>query len=789
MLLAFLLLAGGKALGQTFTEGFESDISSRWTITHNDTDYNRWIWARTTSKKHAGSYCLGAPNAFGPTFKITDAKIQMDFSSFSNIKLSFYYINPSMSSYPYTYFDKLSVVAVSANESETVVWSSSSYKNSWAQVSNINIPAGTKYIVFRAKNDQGGGIYIDDITITYSCSTPTLSLSSLANQTVCLGNSVTLNPAPSSNGTVSYRWNNGSTSSTLLASSAGAYSVTVTSTIGTCSTSRSSSATITVNTPNIENVSSYDYIWKGNTANWNTASNWYVYSNGYSVASSVPTIDKNIYIGSSQCVGSSWPTANSTANAKDITIASGATLTIPASKTLNIAGNITNNGTLTANNSSTIVFKGNNDQILSGTMIFGNVTFNQAGVHKIIASSGITVNNIANFTKGIVVGDMTFYAGATASNVTDSASFVDGKVTKRTGASVETDFIFPTGSATDGQPKVLGSVLVASLSANSETSIVFNQKSNGGGFSDSEMPQFWKPNNCDDNNPLFNHISNFEFWKVNTTSNLTATLKVSADNQNAHFNTAATTSNNDDIYGAIWQGGCWKNVGGSAVISGDRKTITITNVTIPRVSSRAGETEPSWLTMGSKEHETWLPIELTSFTATCNGRSSLIEWTTATEKNNDFFVLERSNDAINFKEIARIAGAGNSIEPISYAYTDYGVRNGDNYYRLIQFDYDGTSTASEIIVANCLGTDGEPEVLAYPNPFGDDITLRFENFGNIQATVEVYDMLGRMVHTQKVNCSQNDYEVVLRLAGLSDGTYNVKISAKEFVLNKKVVKQ
>ncbi|MBQ2574694.1 MAG: T9SS type A sorting domain-containing protein, partial [Bacteroidales bacterium] len=133
-------------------------------------------------------------------------------------------------------------------------------------------------------------------------------------------------------------------------------------------------------------------------------------------------------------------------------------------------------------------------------------------------------------------------------------------------------------------------------------------------------------------------------------------------------------------------------------------------------------------------------------------------------------------------------GADNSIEPISYAYTDYGVRNGDNYYRLVQVDYDGTSTASEIIVANCLGTDGEPEVLAYPNPFGDDLTLRFENFGNIQATVEVYDMLGRMVHTQKVNCSQNDYEVVLRLAGLSDGTYNVRISAKEFVLNRQVIK-
>ena len=205
------------------------------------------------------------------------------------------------------------------------------------------------------------------------------------------------------------------------------------------------------------------------------------------------------------------------------------------------------------------------------------------------------------------------------------------------------------------------------------------------------------------------------------------------------------------------------------------------------------DTEASgWNNLGMPEFydDTYiLPIELISFTANCNGKSSLIEWTTATEKNNDFFVLERSTDAINFNEIARIAGAGNSIEPLNYAYTDYCARSGDNYYRFVQVDYDGTSTASEIIVANCPAEAlGEPDVLAFPNPFDDNLTLHFENFGNIQATVEVYDMLGRMVHTQKINCSQNDYEVVLRLAGLADGTYNVRIRTKEFVINRQVIK-
>ena len=108
----------------------------------------------------------------------------------------------------------------------------------------------------------------------------------------------------------------------------------------------------------------------------------------------------------------------------------------------------------------------------------------------------------------------------------------------------------------------------------------------------------------------------------------------------------------------------------------------------------------------------------------------------------------------------------------------------------MQVDYDGTSTVSEMIVAECSNAaDGDIDVKAYPNPFAGDLTLRFENFGGRMALVEVYDMLGRMLVSRKVLCSQNDYELVMPLEGLPDGAYNVRVSAEDVVINRQVVKE
>lgn len=91
-----------------------------------------------------------------------------------------------------------------------------------------------------------------------------------------------------------------------------------------------------------------------------------------------------------------------------------------------------------------------------------------------------------------------------------------------------------------------------------------------------------------------------------------------------------------------------------------------------------------------------LPIELTEFT--CHSTDKFIElnWITQTETNNDYFVVEKSSNGINWQKIGTITGAGTSTTPISYVLRDHYPPNGINYYRLKQVDYNSDYTYSEI---------------------------------------------------------------------------------------------
>lgn len=418
-----------------------------------------------------------------------------------------------------------------------------------------------------------------------------------------------------------------------------------------------------------------------------------------------------------------------------------------------------------------LAFKGERVQSSTATAIT-DITMNKSA-NDLSLSGMLTVNGNGKFVMGDIVGDVTFTADATTEGAS-AASYVDGTVTKKANASA---FSFPTGS--NG---VLGKLDVSGLGA--DTDLKFNHDPDG--FSTSEMPVWWNQNNmCPANgtNAKFDHVSNMYFWNLGSSSPMEdAIFTVTAD-EDIHFNDATVEREESDIAMAIYDG-CWKNLGGTTTTNATSYSyISVSDVDLPATRA-AGD---KIVTLGSIDHNTLLPIELVSFAAECKDGDTKIMWTTASEHSNDYFVLERSYDAINFAEVARVAGVGNSISQTSYSHTVYG--GGSAYYRLVQVDYDGTSTVSEIIVAECSSEyDGDLDVKAYPNPFAGDLTLRFENFGGRIALVEVYDMLGRMLVSRKVVCSQNDYEFVLPLGGLPDGAYNVRVSAEDVVINRQVVK-
>ena len=498
-------------------------------------------------------------------------------------------------------------------------------------------------------------------------------------------------------------------------------------------------------------------------------------------------------------------------------IASGASVAFDNKDTLSIAGNLVLEGSLdfpesdttpalrlggnlvidggSLDEGGTLVFAGSGTQNVSNgaspLTLNNNVRLNmhrsRAGVPHTIFPDGTIFSKTTIFEYGIMDGDVTFNATGRTIVCGDYESYASGRITK---IGAGNNFTFPTGD-----DNVLGSITAKINSGNTvHAKFHHNSADNGDGthgFGLDVIPRWWNvADMCSDDPEPFNHVSNFEYWDISSPVELSnVILMANSATAAEHFHNPSEYTESD-IQVAAFNNGCWGNFGGTAEISGsDHNVITITGAKIPKDPHRV--VADFLITLGSKSHETLLPIELTSFTATCDGRSTLIEWTTATERNNDYFSLERSDDAINFTEVARVAGAGNSIEPIDYAYNDYGIHGGDNYYRLVQVDYDGTRTVSEVIVANCIEpeSDGEPEVLAYPNPFSSELTVVLDNFGNRAATIEVYDMLGKLIYTNKVAAPQNSYETILNLSNLPPAAYTVRVSTNDFVINRNVVKQ
>jgi hypothetical protein len=110
---------------------------------------------------------------------------------------------------------------------------------------------------------------------------------------------------------------------------------------------------------------------------------------------------------------------------------------------------------------------------------------------------------------------------------------------------------------------------------------------------------------------------------------------------------------------------------------------------------------------------TILPVELVKYSAKAIVDRVQIEWTTATETNNNYFVIEKSKNNFEWTDLIKVIGAGNSNRIIDYSAIDDHPFPGISYYRLKQVDYDGRFTYSKTESVN-LKTEFATKI--YPNP-------------------------------------------------------------------------
>ncbi|QMU27842.1 T9SS type A sorting domain-containing protein [Adhaeribacter radiodurans] len=182
-----------------------------------------------------------------------------------------------------------------------------------------------------------------------------------------------------------------------------------------------------------------------------------------------------------------------------------------------------------------------------------------------------------------------------------------------------------------------------------------------------------------------------------------------------------------------------------------------------------------------------LPVALTRFEGKMQTEGVLLTWSTASEKNNAHFLVERSTDGINFTAISQVAGAGTTNLQSDYSLLDAKVSLATTYYyRLKQVDFNGKYEYSEIIAVQSKTVRIPVEVNIYPNPTSDVVKLDFSRIDNGKKIVEVFTIEGKLV---AVHQNETDSTISIDLAKLPTGTYLLKISSPQFETVKRVVKQ
>ncbi len=193
-----------------------------------------------------------------------------------------------------------------------------------------------------------------------------------------------------------------------------------------------------------------------------------------------------------------------------------------------------------------------------------------------------------------------------------------------------------------------------------------------------------------------------------------------------------------------------------------------------------------------KSGQVALPITLLDFTATpiYTNRSVDLNWTTASETNNDYFTLFRSKDAINFDPFMQIPGAGTTSELHNYQEYDFTPYSGLSYYQLKQTDFDGKYTFSQIVPVNFDSNSGGA-MSVFPSPASSQsINVKLNGLpANEQVLLVLLDVLGQTIYS-KVTFSDpngNMVESINQTQFLPAGVYTVVGSSQSAIYKQKII--
>ncbi|MBI5539549.1 MAG: T9SS type A sorting domain-containing protein [Bacteroidia bacterium] len=455
---------------------------------------------------------------------------------------------------------------------------------------------------------------------------------------------------------------------------------------------------------------------------------------------------------------------------------------------LDVFGNFTNNSTFTHSN-GTVSFKGNSEQTISGTIapIFYNLTvLNTAASGGITLSTDVSSSNVLTLTDGIITTGTNKFIVSNNNSTTGisggtSASFINGNLRRAISTNTNTYF-FPVGNGNTAANYKRFDFINNNLASLNNLDVNVSSLTESGNNIDSRLAI------TQNATPMVN-LASSSIWTVNP--NVPTSWAYTSGSYGVKLyvaNNAELSAADDNKFCAVKRADAstdyaeWSNFEGSTTIPGTGAAGRIYN-------SGNGYAQRTGYIAFSKhaivKGLSPLPIELISFNAKLHDKTVILDWSTASENNNDFFSIERANNINDFEEIGKINGAGNSSSIQNYTFIDNNPIKGLSYYRLKQIDYNGDYTFSDIknILIN------EAPHLAIINLFTNEYgtTVIFNNPTKDILYLKITDMSGKIIYSQKINTENDNIMLELNKSQISSGIYSLNLYNNSESVSQKLI--
>ena len=194
-----------------------------------------------------------------------------------------------------------------------------------------------------------------------------------------------------------------------------------------------------------------------------------------------------------------------------------------------------------------------------------------------------------------------------------------------------------------------------------------------------------------------------------------------------------------------------------------------------------------------KTHSTIVPVELTSFNAELNNDVVNLNWTTATEVNNQGFEIQRKSSKSDWATIGFTEGKGTTTEQTNYSFVDdiSAMTQTNLYYRLKQIDFNGDFSYSDVVNV-FLFPDDYSLTQNYPNPFNPSTLIKFSLGKTGYTTLKLYDVLGKEVAALvngelEAGPHEVTFDASSATGGLPSGTYFYTLTSGSYTETRKMM--